>query len=130
MTRLLLVCHAEIGEALCAVASTILDRPVEPGLIAVGPNTDADEVLEQIAFEIRQLCRQDPPLVLTDLPGATPHNLAAEAIERLCPEAPLVTGVNLPMLLRALTHLDRPAVELAAMAVEGARAAIAARPQR
>lgn len=127
MTRLLLVCHAGIGEALREVAGTILGRPAELGLISVDANDDADVVLEAIAHEVRQLCRETPPLVLTDLPGATPHNLASEAVRRICPGAPVVSGVNLPMLLRALPHLDRPAGELVERVAGGGRAAVVVR---
>ncbi|MDT8450724.1 MAG: PTS fructose transporter subunit IIA [Wenzhouxiangellaceae bacterium] len=124
MTRLLLVSHEGVARAMCEVAATILDRPVEAGVVAVAPTDDADEVLEQIGREVTWLCADDPPLVLTDLPGATPHNLALSAVRQFCPAAPVLSGLNLPMLLRALGHLDLPADELAARVAEGGRAAV------
>ncbi|MEX0915695.1 MAG: PTS fructose transporter subunit IIA, partial [Wenzhouxiangellaceae bacterium] len=56
-------------------------------------------------------------------PGATPHNIAVAAAARAFPGAPVLTGLNLPMLLRALNHCHRAAAELAELAEHGAHAA-------
>jgi len=128
MTRLLLVCHEDIAKALSAVAQTILGQTINAAIVGVGAADDADLVAEQIAHEVRNLCADDPPLVLTDLPGATPHNFAMQAVAELCPNAPVVTGLNLPMLLKALNHAGLPARELAPLVAEGARVAIVERP--
>jgi len=124
MTRILLVTHAGVGEAMLGVLKTMRVSAPALVLIPVEPGDDTDLVLEQIGHEVRGLCAGQPPLVLTDLPGATPHNLARSAVERLCPEAPIVTGLNLPMLVRALNHSDRPADELAQLAEDVGRRAI------
>ncbi|MDT8439845.1 MAG: PTS fructose transporter subunit IIA [Wenzhouxiangellaceae bacterium] len=124
MTPLLLVTHEGFGESLCALAETILGWPPPVIRIEVAGDDDPDLCFETIRHRLGFLCRDVPPLVLTDLPGATPHNLALEAIARLCPTAPVVTGLNLPMLLSAVTHLDLPAAVLAARVAEGGREAI------
>lgn len=124
MTRILLVAHAGVGEAMVEVLGTMLDATPSLVLIPVEPGDDADLVLEQIGREVRGLCAGRPPLVLTDLPGATPHNLARSAVRTLCPDAPIVTGLNLPMLVRALNHSGQPAADLARLAENGGRRAI------
>jgi PTS system mannose-specific IIA component len=61
-------------------------------------------------------------LLLTDMFGATPANIAM----RLCelPNVAGVAGVNLPMLLRAITNADKPLDELVRIALDGGRACI------
>ncbi len=130
MTRLLLVCHAGIAEAMWDVARTILTSVEAPRIVAVATQDDPEQVLERIALEIRRSPPADPPLILADLPGATPHNLALRAVERECPAASVLAGVNLPMLLRALMHRDLAARELAQRVAEGGREAIFAGPGR
>lgn len=118
MTRLLLVCHEGVGEALSGIADVLLGRACDIGVLPVATRDDPDVVTEQLAHEIRHCCAGQPPLVLTDLPGATPHNFACMAVQRLCPAAPVVTGLNLAMLLKAVDHRARPAAELAELLVE------------
>ncbi len=124
MSRLILVTHRGVASALVETAELILDRPLRPGIVEVGDLEDADLAGERIEHEIRRSCVAHPPLILTDLPGATPHNLALAAARRRCRHARVLSGLNLPMLLRALTHAELPSAELAAMVCEGARESI------
>lgn len=124
MTPLLLITHEGHGEALCALAETILGWPPPAVRIGIRADDDPDLSFEEIRSELALMCRDVDPLVLTDLPGATPHNLALEAATRLCPGAAVVTGLNLPMLLSAVTHLDLPAAVLAQRVAAGGREAI------
>lgn len=124
MTRLILVTHCGIATALVHTAALILDREVLPGIVEVGDLEDADLAAQRIEHEIRQACAARPPLILTDLPGATPHNLAISVAARHCPRARVLSGLNLPMLLRALTHADQPSAELAERVCAGARESI------
>ncbi|MGK7296897.1 MAG: PTS sugar transporter subunit IIA [Candidatus Wenzhouxiangella sp. M2_3B_020] len=124
MTGIVVVAHAGLGEALCAVAEGILGRPAPVTVIGIRADADPDDERETVECRLAAWPADEPPLVLTDLPGATPHNLAEAAVARACPAAPVVTGLNLPMLLRALNHAARPAAELADVAAEGAHAAV------
>lgn len=58
-----------------------------------------------------------PVLVLTDMLGGTPCNVARELVEGM--PARLVAGVNMPMLLRAITYQQEPLDELVARALSG-----------
>ncbi|MGB0514250.1 MAG: PTS sugar transporter subunit IIA [Wenzhouxiangellaceae bacterium] len=124
MTRILVIAHAGVGEAMYEVLRSILGAAPPLAVIPVAPGDDADLVLETIGHEVRGLCATLPPLVLTDLPGATPDNLARSAVRRLCPNAPVVTGLNLPMLVRTVNHADQPAEQLARLAEDGGHRAI------
>ena len=60
-----------------------------------------------------------PTLVLTDVLGATPCNVAQRLVQGSGSNARLVTGVNLPMLLRAICYSAEPLDALAERAVVG-----------
>lgn len=124
MTRLILVTHCGIATALVRTAALILDQPVVAGIVEVGDLEGADLAEQRIEHEIRRSCAAQPPLILTDLPGATPHNLARSVAARDCRQARVLSGLNLPMLLRALTHADLSCAELAERVCAGARESI------
>ena len=60
-------------------------------------------------------------LVLTDLPGATPANLALGVRDESCR---VVSGLSLPMLIRAWNYRDRPLDQITDLALEGACKAV------
>lgn len=122
MTRILLVCHERLGEALLDVVGVILDRSTAVELCPVRYADAPDRSLERLVEQIEAMRANDEVLILTDLPGATPHNLAQKAADRV--GVPVVSGVNVPMLLCAINHAERPAGELADRAVHGGRRAI------
>ena len=122
MTRCLVVGHSGLAAALVRVAREI-----------VGPEAGCEafdfffeQTLERIEADLarwldEQLAR-GPAVLLTDLPGATPHNLSARLAGQRGLE--VVTGVNLPMLLRAVNHADAEPRELARLAAAGGLRAI------
>lgn len=124
MTDVVIVAHRGIGEALCEVARVILDRKVEVTVLPVREGDDPERSLERLAAALERWQGAELPLIMTDLPGATPHNLATKAVARVLTEAPILTGLSLPMLLRALNHRQQPAAALAELAANGAHAAI------
>ncbi|MDT8409975.1 MAG: hypothetical protein RQ741_10285 [Wenzhouxiangellaceae bacterium] len=124
MTQLMLVCHQGVGEALVAAAEVIVDHPLAVTVVPVRYIDDPDRSGRCVARQLKRLGLTGPVLVLTDLPGATPHNTALQAASNADPPAPVVTGLNLPMLLRALNHLDVAPLELADMVEQGACRAI------
>jgi len=123
MTDVVVVAHRGIGEALCEVAEIILDRKIDVTVLPVREGDDPGRSLERLIHALKRWRDCDPPLIMTDLPGATPHNLAMKAVSRVLAGAPVLTGLILPMLLRALNHKQQPASTLAELAVHGAHAA-------
>lgn len=123
MTDVVIVAHRGIGEALCEVAEVILDREIDVTVLPVREGDDPGRSLERLVAALERWRGSDPPLIITDLPGATPHNLATKAVARVLAGAPVLTGLNLPMLLRALNHKEQPAATLAELAAHGAHAA-------
>ncbi|QOC21887.1 PTS fructose transporter subunit IIA [Wenzhouxiangella sp. AB-CW3] len=119
MTGLVLVTHNGLGEALRHEAEHILGQSFGMTTVAISYRADPDTTLDELRLVLSASADAEGALVLTDLPGATPHNLATQAAAEL--GIPVVSGLNLPMLLKVLNLLDEPAGALAAHACEGGR---------
>lgn len=121
MNAILLIAHAPLANALrqcalhvfpdCATAVTAID---------VQPNLSPEETLAtaRIALEqVRQPANVEGVLVLTDIFGATPSNVAQKLVDGVTSR--LITGVNLPMLLRSVSYRHEPLDTLVSRAVIG-----------
>lgn len=121
---ILLLTHEAMGTALIATARHILGR-VPPALdaFAIPPGSDVDAALRDAAARVRALDTGAGVLVLTDVYGATPSNIA-EKMGGLGLDIRRVSGLNLPMLLRVLNYPEQALAELAQTAAGGGRAGI------
>lgn len=120
MIGILLVSHESLGESLIACATHVLrERPPQVEALSVF-GTDAPEVVTERAHAmIARLDTGEGVLVLSDICGATPCNVSRNIIAPGRVEC--VAGVNLPMLLRALTYRNRPMTDLIEKALSGGR---------
>jgi PTS system ascorbate-specific IIA component len=117
----LLVTHEGTGRALLAVAERLLRRlPLAAEAFEVGFGDDPDAVLPAASTALRRVDGGDGVLVLTDVYGATPANVAAR-LARLGTPVRRVSGLSLPMLLRVMNYAELPLDELPAVAAAGAR---------
>lgn len=118
---ILLITHQGIGAPLIAVATQLLRQlPLRAEAFEVPFDGDPDALLPQASAALRRVDGGDGVLVLTDLYGATPSNLAAKAA-RLGTPVRRVSGLSLPMLLRVMNYADLELDELPAIAAAGAR---------
>lgn len=117
MTGIILVTHAGLGESLRHQAEVILGKLVPMTTVSISYGADPDRALDELVAATAMACDVDGAVVLTDLPGATPHNLALKAAGSR--NMPVVSGVNLPMLLKVINHAEKPPHELAAVASLG-----------
>jgi PTS system ascorbate-specific IIA component len=88
--------------------------------IDVQPNVPPEETLATATIALDQLFRTKDVkgvLVLTDIFGATPSNVAGKLVDGV--KSRLITGVNLPMLLRAVSYRIEPLDALVSRAVIG-----------
>jgi len=121
---ILLLTHEAMGDALIMTARHILGRvPLMLEALAIPPGTDVDVALRDTATRARALDSGDGVLVLTDVYGATPSNIA-EKLHSLGIEAHRVSGLNLPMLLRVLNYPEQSLAELVQTAASGGRAGV------
>jgi PTS system ascorbate-specific IIA component len=113
---LLIVTHNNIGADLLATARDIIGKPpIDVSVIDIRPDSNYERKAEEIERHIIRLDRGAGVLVLTDLFGATPSNLAVRAA--LKHNAKVVTGINLPMLIRVFNYPDLPLDKLIIRAV-------------
>jgi PTS system ascorbate-specific IIA component len=106
MIGILIVAHGAFGEALIHSASHVLGkRPQSVRQVGVTVHDDPEAILPQARDLVRQLDEGEGVLVLTDIYGATPGNIAAGLLVPGRVEG--VSGVNLPMLIRALTYREQ-----------------------
>ena len=123
MIAILVVAHTPFATALVACAKHVLGA--DPDVIAVDiePNECAQNCSPQVAELIAQADSGDGVLVLTDLPGASPSNIAVKASEiaRLDGIACCVLGgANAAMLLRAINYRQGSLEDVASSALAGA----------
>jgi PTS system mannose-specific IIA component len=118
MIGILIVAHGTLGESLIHCASHVLgSRPMHLMQIGVTVHDDPQQLLPQAIKLVKQLDHGNGVLVLTDLYGATPANLAAKLLVAGRVEG--VAGVNLPMLVRALTYRSEPLRVVVSKAISG-----------
>ena len=119
MIGILIVSHGAFGESLIHSASHVLGRrPVYLRQLGVTVHDDPD-ALQPLAVDlIRFLDQGQGVLILTDIYGATPSNIAARLLVPGRVEG--IAGVNLPMLIRALTYREESLASLMDRALDGA----------
>ncbi|MBE7367077.1 PTS sugar transporter subunit IIA [Ramlibacter pallidus] len=121
MNAILLIAHAPLANALRQCALHVFpDCGAAVMAIDVQPNLSPDETLATSRIAIEQLTRVPGikgVLVLTDIFGATPSNVAQKLVDGV--GSRLITGVNLPMLLRAVSYRHEALDTLVSRAVVG-----------
>lgn len=106
MIGLFLLTHGSYGEALIQCACHVLNRrPPQLAQLGVTPADDPLDILPTARAWVSLVDSGRGVLVLTDIFGATPCNVAMKLLDPGRIE--VVAGVNLPMLVRALTYRDR-----------------------
>ncbi len=136
MNSILLVAHAPLAHALRECALHVFpDADAWVTALDVLPNVPPEETLGAARIILAQQLGRAPRaqvLVLTDVFGATPCNVAQQLVDGV--RSRLVAGVNLPMLLRAVTYRHEPLEAQVQRAIAGGTAgvmqvAVAAPPQ-
>lgn len=121
MLAIALITHAGIGTALRTAAERTLTLLPCPVLVFdVLHDADLQLTVEHMTREIMRVGDHYDWLLMSDLFGATPHNLAQQLTHRLS-TSDLLSGVNLPMILRALSYAQYPLHVVAQKALEGAQ---------
>jgi PTS system ascorbate-specific IIA component len=120
MIGIFLLTHTTYGESLIQCACHVLNkRPLLIGQLGVSAQDDPLDALPLARDMLKLVDGGDGVLILTDIYGATPSNLAMKLLEPGRIEG--VAGVNLPMLLRAIAYRDKDMETLLTRAVAGGR---------
>jgi len=117
---LLFLNHNGIGSSLLGTAmQTITDCSIKSKILAVERDSNPEELIEHALLLIEELDSGDGVLILTDLYGSTPCNIAKSCAAKA--KVNVVTGLNLPMLIKVMNYPDLELSELTAKAISGGK---------
>jgi PTS system ascorbate-specific IIA component len=118
MIGILIITHGTLGESLIHCASHVLNkRPPRLKQLGVTAQDDPTLLLPQARTLAKELDDGSGVLILSDMYGGTPSNLASKLVAPGKIEA--VAGVSLPMLIRVLTYRDRDLQTIVTKAISG-----------
>lgn len=120
MIGILIISHGNLGDSLIHCANHVMgERPQHLLHLDVTIKDDPDATLSQALGLVQQLECGDGVLVLSDICGATPCNIASRLSNPSRVEC--LAGVNLPMLVRALTYRNEPLAVVVEKALSGGK---------
>ena len=118
MIGILLMTHGTLGESLLHCASHILgSRPRQLAQIGITPQDDPQLILPLAIRLARSVDSGAGILVMTDIFGGTPSNVASRLL--IPGKVEGIAGVNLPMLIRALSYRQEPLAVVVDKALSG-----------
>jgi PTS system mannose-specific IIA component len=100
MVGLVVATHGKLAEELLRTAEGIVGRLEQCEAVSVGSGSSMDDARARLSDAVRRVDAGDGVLVLTDMFGGTPANLALTFLDE---KLEVVTGVNLPMILKLVS---------------------------
>jgi len=116
---IVVVTHGQLARELVAAAEMIIGEIPNVTAVSIGWHESPDDAQREIADAIARADSGKGTVVLTDMFGGTPSNLSMTFLEKGRVE--VVTGVNLPMLIRLASLREEEGDELLELATEAAR---------
>ncbi len=111
MVGVLVFTHGALGDSLLRAAAHVLGgMPPHAEAVTIAPGEAPDSIIGRAREALARVDQGRGVLVLTDIYGATPANTALRLLEDGRVEG--ISGVNLPMMLRALTQRGDPLEKL------------------
>ena len=115
---ILIMSHNGIGAAIYGTTNYMIkNHSLDVKLLSANRGSDPDELLESATMLVSELDKGDGVLILTDLFGSTPSNIAHRLHEYA--NVNIVTGLNLSMLIRVLNYPDLSLSEMTEKAYSG-----------
>lgn len=115
---LLIVAHAPLGQAVLDVAvDTLGNNPLNTEVLDIVRDSEPDIAKIQVQRQVEELDQGDGVLVLTDIYGSTPSNIACALQGN--ENVRIVTGINLPMLFRVMNYASLDLDSLTEKALSG-----------
>jgi len=122
MIGLVVVCHEDLGPELVKAAEMIVGKIDAATTISVKQESAPETLRDQIQAAIKKVDRKKGVMLLTDMFGGTPSNIA---LAFLGDTIEVVTGVNLSMLIKFANHRDEKSLhDLAKLVQEAAQKSI------
>ncbi len=114
MIGILVVTHGRLASELVTAAEMIVGEIPNVTAVSIGWHDDPDEAQEEIRNAIERVEGGQGTVVLTDMFGGTPSNLSLAFLEK--DRVEVITGVNVPMLIKLVSLREGEQVDLGAVA--------------
>ena len=122
MVGLLVITHNNVGGALFDAAISVLGEcPLPYEVLPISQNCDPEERYQKALTYIKKLNQADGVLVITDMYGSTPSNIATKLAQD---NVTIITGINLPMLVRVMNYPTLSLEKLANKAVSAGQTGV------
>jgi PTS system mannose-specific IIA component len=118
MIGVVVVSHGRLADEFVAAAEHVLGPQDQMRAVAIGPHDNMEERRADIIDAVRTVDRGQGVIVLTDMFGGTPSNLAISVINQVKIE--VIAGVNLPMLIKLAEVRGKLQLADAALAAQDA----------
>ncbi len=111
-----IVSHGQLANELLAAAETVIGNLSHIVAVSIGWHDDVDAAKDEIARAIKNVSQDVGVLLMTDMFGGTPTNISAMFLEE--GKVEIVTGVNLPMVIKFASHPEEATLSDLAKEVE------------
>jgi mannose PTS system EIIA component len=118
MIGMVLVTHGRLAAEFIAALEHVVGPQKNVRAVSIGPDDDMERRRKDILDGIAKVDDGDGVVLLTDMFGGTPSNLAISVMEKANVE--VVAGINLPMLIKLASLRDEASLEVAVTAAQEA----------
>lgn len=101
MIGILLVTHGNLADEFLSAMQHVVGHQTQIATACIGPNDDMNERRNDILSKVAEVDSGEGVIVLTDMFGGTPSNLAISIMDHANIE--VIAGINLPMLVKLAT---------------------------
>jgi mannose PTS system EIIA component len=109
MIGMVLVTHGRLAAEFVAALEHVVGAQAQIAAVCIGPEDDMEERRQEILRRIAEVDTGDGAVLLTDMFGGTPSNLAISVMDRSKIE--VIAGVNLPMLIKLVSLRQNESLE-------------------
>ena len=118
MIGIVLVTHGNLADEFLSAMQHVVGRQPQIATACIGPNDDMNERRDDILSKVEEVDSGEGVIVLTDMIGGTPSNLAISIMDRANIE--VIAGINLPMLVKLGTLRKEKSLKEAVMGAKEA----------
>jgi PTS system mannose-specific IIA component len=118
MIGLVLVTHGRLATEFIAALEHVVGPQKRIAAVCIGPDDDMEQRRREILESVAKVDEGDGVVLLTDMFGGTPSNLAISVLDRANVE--VIAGINLPMLIKLASLRQNTKLSAAVMAAQDA----------
>ena len=118
MIGMVLVTHGRLADEFIAATEHVVGEQEDMRSVCIGPDDDMEQRRNDIVQAVEQVESGSGVVLLTDMFGGTPSNLAISMLDRANVE--VIAGINLPMLIKMVSLRDKASLEEIVEAAEDA----------